>query len=260
MSGSAGNREKIVDTIVLAISNSQLRETADESGLRALAGERYDAMTSGGSLDLQVLWDALQDKPGFNWDAGVAPMCAIKQREDRLGINVVMPAHLDIMAAEEIARRAAECTIPSAEPAKAATSGDFVVSDNAPAASGWRAMLERKEVVIGVLALAVVALGFIGYTVFGYFSSGSWDSFRAGDIEGGIPIASTEKLGRQVGMQLSDDAWLGAPEAQRRGQLEAALRSLEAHDIEVVFVKDRGGRPRASAQWVGTSIKTRFME
>lgn len=261
VSASTLKREKIVDTIVLAMTNSKLRGIADEAALRSLIDDLFEDMVGSGSLDLQVLWDALQDLPDFNWDGGVPPVCLIKQREDRFGIKVVMPAHMDNVSAEEIAKRAGECTIPSAEPAKqkSAQRAEFVPGVAAPT-SGLQGFIHRKDVIIGMLVVAVLAFGFVGYTLFSHFSTGSWDSFSAGDIEGGIPIGSAEKLGRQVGITLPDDQWLTLSDAVRRGQLETALRSLQAQDIEVVFVRDSQGRQRASAQWAGASITTRFRE
>jgi hypothetical protein len=268
------DRNTVLDAIALAFGHSKLADVVGTTALRTALSARYVEIAHGGNIDLQIVWDTIQDEAQFDWDAGVPPVCAIKTWEDRLGATVLLPPHLDVLTPQDVARRAAECDVPRAEvqalfdtpeqrAERAAAAQQAAAAREAAAApaavagaGGWR---RRREVGIAAAIVSVLAVAFGAYRLVGLVGGGEWDSLGAMELAGGIPAASAEKLGDQVGLRLSDDAWLAKPRAEIEAAMAAALRGLQDRGVAVVFVRDSAGTPRVSAQWSGFDVQTRFM-
>jgi hypothetical protein len=270
------SRRIVVDAIVLAFSASKLRDVVGTDALRTVLDVEFKDMVESGSLDLQILWELLEEQPGFDAALAAPPICVIKGWEDKLRIPVDMPDALAGLSERDRALQATECPVPPGaarkvfetaqqraariSAAEQRMSGDMTVPrpslQTRATKLGWR---ERRvtAVIAGVVLLG--AASYLGLAV-SRMGGKDWQSVKAGEFAGEMPIANAKQFGAQMGATLTDGGWLTRPEADRRAHMETAMKNLSARNVRVLFVRDASGVVRASTQWHGTPpiLVTRF--
>ncbi len=248
---------------MLALSHSKLRALAQADALRDILNIDYTDMVAGGTLDLEVLWNLLAEHPEFDAAGAVAPMCVIKGWEQRLGMDVQLPAKLQNLTEKDIALKTTECMVPQSEVARTLRTAaerahrESMIREalDDPSAGASRSMSRaaswRDRRVIGIVAsgVFVAALAFVGMTTFRECGGPDWDGFEATEYSADIPISGAQELGKQVTFELADPAWLDRPAEDRREQMEASLRALEVRGTKALVLRDSSGRVRATAQW-----------
>ncbi len=258
-------RGAVVEGLLLALSHSKLRSLAQADALRDILNIDYLDMVAGGTLDLEVLWNLLAEHPEFDPAGAVAPMCVIKGWEQRLGMDVQLPAKLQDLAEKDIALKSTECPVPKSEVMRTLrTAADRArresmirealddptagVSRSMPMA---RAGSWRHHRAVGVAAgiVCACALAFLAMSTLKECGGKDWDGFDATEYSGDIPVSGAQELGKQVSFDLADPAWLERPAEARREQMETALRALEVRGTKALVLRDSKGRVRATAQW-----------
>lgn len=259
----APSRRVAVDAIVLAFRHSALRDTSD--ALRSVVDASYGDMLSDEGLDLEVLWELLEDQPDFDPEKAKKPLCVIKSWEDKLGLPVCLPQALSDLSDTDVALVAQKAKVPATEVQRAFESAEEKAErlsrareavEVAVTTTGVRnkhlelAWYERKEAAVGAGVALVLSLGVIIFTLFGG-RDGGWEPVDPTEFASDIPIDSAQQLGKQVGGQLTDPGWLDGPEDKRRASMKSALVNLQSRDVEVFYIQDQAGQVRATAQWYG---------
>ncbi len=269
-------KSTIIDALVLACSHSGIREVVGTDALRSVLEVEYRELMAEGSFDLQQLWELFQDQPGFDPEAAAAPLCRFKTWERQLGISVTLPESLRQLDAGEVQQRAADCKVPRPElqkllrgpapPAGAAASRKPARGEakkGAKAASGGKKRPRRSsraritQLVAGLVIL--VTFGFAGLTTYrSCDTSPKYKSIAASEFAGSLPITEAKRIGAQMEATLTDPNWLQESRETREKQLGDSLRKLESKGITVLYLRDRGGKVRAVAQFYDNRNKLRF--
>jgi hypothetical protein len=260
-SSSAASKRIIVEALVLAFSHSEVREIVGTDALRSVVGVEYHDMTSGGSLDLQPLWELLEEQPGFDASRATPPMLLMKQWERQLGMPVLLPRALEGVNPGELARRAAEIKIPTPELRKLFRT-DLVEAEEKKAEekktgkrrSGKNKSKKDKRSSPALVALAgtvaVAAFAFTGFSTYKQcHRRAEWQPVNVAEISAEVPVKGAERFGDQVGATLANNDWLGQPRDKREEQLRAALDKLRKKRVRVLFLKDQAGKVRATVQY-----------
>lgn len=256
-SGDAPNRESIVSAIVVAFAHSKLKDLVGKDALRSVLDGQFRDLVVDGSLKLQPVWDLLSDQPGFNPEDARAPFCLLKTWKRDLNVKQVdLPiAFVDLTATEHMAY-ASHCVVP--KNVKAAAIDIEAVRKKARETSvvestGTQDMPStRKPILEAVLAIvAVVGLGFAGYTVYGLVSGPPFEEVPVAALDGIIPVAKAKRLGKELHVVISHEPWFRLPEKDRTEALRKSLIQLDSSNINILIVTDSTGGVRGSAQWVG---------
>jgi hypothetical protein len=267
----------IIDALVLAFSHSEIRSVVGTDALRSVLEVEFKDMMSKTTFDLEQLWDLLLSQPGFTAEAAVPPMCLFKSWEQRLGIEVKLPAELGDLSESDRASRAIACQVPAPElrkvlrePDAARTSGKLPAVPRArntpsrsPAGSGGFAdrfgAERRRTLMIAASVIALVCFVFVAITVWRAVRvEAKWQDFPAGAIAGQLPVAEPERLGDEVAVSLTDPGWMARAQGEREEQLRVALESLRSKGVQVLFVR-HDGAVRAAARFERDgSIRYRF--
>src|SRR4051794_27459401 len=86
------NKRMVIDALVLACSQSDLKELVGTDALRMVLDGRYIEMVkTAGKVDLRPVWQILEAQPGFAPDAAAPPLCRFKSWEGNLGITIELP-------------------------------------------------------------------------------------------------------------------------------------------------------------------------
>ncbi len=275
-------RQVVIETFILGVERSTLRGVVASELLRSALDMDYDTMVADGRIDLDVIWKTIEALPGFEPKNAEAPFCWFKTLESRLKLQVVMPRALDHMTSAARNAAAGLCLVKSRElehvitgqpgPPPVESTGPIsmpppqatprrlsgpptTLSRRAPVIPepGWKS---RKGVGIGAGVVALLAAVWIAFTfVQSCEGPAKWQSVSTVDL--GLPVARAKQLGNQLGVTITDGRWFNRPEAERRVQMEDALRRLKGRGVTVFFVSDES-RPRASAQWSGDKVVVRF--
>lgn len=266
---------------MLAFQGSKLADAIERDPFKTTVEMDYSDLISDGALDLQALWDMLEQQQGFDPKLAEPMMCALKTWEPRFGHEVRLPEHLAGIEARDLALKAATLSVPagklqhlfaaapdqlhtpSTKRAAAATArsrsdslGMSAVTPTGRAVKTKLTWRERREVGIIAVVLTLAALGFVGYQMTLAGKDGGWERFDVAQHTD-IKLEGVERLGKQVSATLVDEAWMSTPAAKRIEQMESALRSMYTDEIEVFYVKDGKGRVRAIAQWWGNPPQIR---
>jgi hypothetical protein len=280
--GVGDQRKVVIETFVLGVERSTLRGVVSSELLRSAMDMDYETIVVEGRVELDSVWKTMENLPGFEPKNAEAPFCWFKTLESRLKLQVVMPKALDHLTSAGRNAAAALCLVKTREveaalaglpiPSPSEISGPIDIPPVGPtprrltppqttmkrqapkvAEPRWRT---RRGVGIGAGVIALVAAGWITFTFMQSCEKpAQWHGITTTDL--GIPVTNAKQLGNQVGATLSDPRWLNRPEADRRAQMEDALRRLKGKGVTVFFVSD-DTRPRASAQWSGGKVVVRF--
>ena len=109
----APSKSVTIDALVLVFSHSKVRDIVGTDALRTVVSVEYRDLTANGYFDLQAIWELLEEQPGFDADAAVAPMCRFKTWQRHLNMEVRLPDALRNMSEGELATAAAECVVPT---------------------------------------------------------------------------------------------------------------------------------------------------
>lgn len=274
----ASQKRMVIEALVLAFANSQARDIVGTDALRSVLEVEYHELVSDGVINLQPLWELLEQQPGFEAPQALAPVCAFKSWEKRLAIQVQLPDSLSELTQEQTLGHAAECAVPRPD-LNAVFRGTAGVSAEVPAAAkreqpkakkakktkGTNIPAQKAEsarrpaiaVVAGVIGVACLA--FAGVTLYKSCATttGKWAQLAPAQISSSIPIASADRLGKQVRVTLSDDKWLSLDKEERSDQLKAALRKLESREIDSLVILDSKATVRADARLLGRTGELR---
>ena len=260
----AAQKRTVIEALVLAFAHSEAREMVGTDALRSVLEVEYYELVSDGVINLQPLWELLEQQPGFDAEKAKPPICIFKSWQRRLTIEVKLPDSLQGLTQQQEMDAAAACPVPRPElnavfrgisglsaagvpvsPGRADPPKDQrIAKDETPK----RPMVAAVAGVVGAICLA-----FAGFTLYRTCDTptGKWKAIAPVAISSDIPIASADRLGKQVRVTLSDDKWLALPKDDRRVHLETALRKLDAREIESLVILDRAGKARADARFLG---------
>jgi hypothetical protein len=252
-----------MNAIVLVFSNSKLKDLVGTDALRSVLSGQYRDLVKDGTLHLQVIWDLLEDQPGFEQEDAEPAFCVLKEWEDDLKLSVEMPRAIADFGSSQVVASASHCPIPQrlkdrairpdeAEAKAKATLAEFD-SGNIPSKDQVSTRRPALEALLALIALA--GLGFGGYTLMDYFKGPNIKTVSAGSITTEIPIASAKRLGGDLSLVVTDAKWFGLSVADRKNMLKATLRNARPLDIDAVLVMDASNKLRASAQWMGEPPK-----
>lgn len=266
---SAPDRRVVASAVTLAFQSSRLRDMVEVEALEAVFHIDAAELVREGAVDLQAAWAIAADLAGFEPEAARAPIAVLKTWEARFGAPVRLPDEVGELSDKDVALAKAECApgqndIRRAfEPPEERAARLAVVTEELPSSgtqsseidAGWR----HNPVVAWVAGGAlVIALSVSGVALFRALNtSPDWASVDQTDVAGDIPVSRARLFGKQLGLTLSDDGWLKRPAAERKQQLETALRRADIPDLATVFVEDSQGRVRATAQWYDMPPKVR---
>lgn len=259
-SGKGPGREGTIEAIVVAFAHSKLQHVVGTDALRSvLTGQRE--LLRGGILHLQVVWELLEDQPGFDPEAARAPFCLLKKWQSELGLPVELPAALAGSSETEIMAAASHCPVPKAirdrtlDPvgfrARAEHRRSQLELDAIPAKAADKSPRRQRLIAAALGAVAVGGLSVAAYQLANHVSGAGFQSLPAAEIGDAIPVHSARQLGQEVLAVVHDESWFALPQPAQREALEEALRELKTRDIVSLVVQDETGQVRASAQWVG---------
>ena len=265
MGAAPASKQTIIDLLVLVFSRSEVRDLVGTDALRSVLAIRYQEMVRRDELLLEPLWALLSDQPNFDPAAATPALCRFKTWESHIGLQVVLPAALGDIDSTTLEEWANDVVIPAAElksiiqPGQASAdnsrknrstaskarqaqstvsilqeASDQQYSDRGKRAKGSRtARIAGWEIPLAIVA--VLTLGFAGYTIYGFTAGADYTEYRD-DAFLQIPVKDVQKLGDQVGAVLADEAWLKTPREEREAQLTAVLESLSGDAVQVVYV------------------------
>lgn len=260
-----------IDALVLACTNSRLREVVGTDALRSVLDVEYRDLIADGVFDLQTIWELFEQQPGFDPDAAAAPLAKFKSWEKRLGMEVKLPSSMRNLSPAELSIRASECEIATPDlqklfrgvkdsddeaDGKKKKTSKLVVDDSTSKGDGQPpavdAMLtpgRRRALEIGLGVLGAIALAFAAMTIYGECNKKAKWSGISSDFGGDLPIRDPQRIGDQVSATLTDNGWRSLPADERKQQLGDALRNLDSHNINVLFLRTDSGKIVATAQF-----------
>jgi hypothetical protein len=132
-----------MEALILALNSSEIVKIVNIGTLRYFIEFTFRDMFSGGSFDLQPLWNTLAAEPGLTPEMIHPPLLQFREWQGRLGITVVLPKPMQTLGREAIDESLARIQVKAAEverlfqeatPARSseASSGRFVPSASAP--------------------------------------------------------------------------------------------------------------------------------
>ena len=246
----------VIDALVMAFSNSGLREVVGSDALRTVVNAQYLDIMHGHVFRSQPLYNLLAEQPGFDADMAAPPFCLFKAWESKLGIEVVLPDELAALTHGDRSRRAAEVRVPEKELA--------LVFDPKLAADLKRAQEEKRAALAthmtveedtdelppakkamfgGAILISLVSLAFVAFTLYMFLRPVPVQTVDPASI--GLPLTDTVRLGNQIGGTLADPNWLSLSREEREVELKAALERAGA---DVLFIKDGPGRVYVTVQ------------
>lgn len=259
-----------VDALVLAFSHSRARALVGTDALRMVVGGQYRELMRDGTLHLDEVWSLLEGQPGFDPALIKPALCRFKLWESDLEIEVALPQAMGRLSPLEIRSLAESCRVPAAELDRVLGRGRYSEEARAqqppePAeltSSSTTSVAEKpSRPWLTAVAATVAVAGFAvaGYFIYQALAPPRWNELDTGFARS-IPLAHAEQSGFDVGATLADNTWLTTPRADREDQLEAALETLRNKGVRNLFIVDKGGKVRASAQLYGhpPQIKVRF--
>lgn len=264
-SQGAPKRGGIISAIVLVFSHSKLKDLVGTDALRAVLSGQYRDLVQNNTLHLQVIWDLLEDQPGFEKADAEPAFCVLKGWQDDLGLKVEMPKCLANFGTSEIMASASHCPVPRRlkeralhpEEAQAKAKANLSAFDTGNISSSQIPALSTRmpvlEALLAVVALAGLAFG--GYTLMGYMAGPNIKELSPSDIATDVPIASANRLGADLSLVVTEESWFQLPAEKRIAMLQATLRGVGTLEIEAVSILDSAGTLRASAQWMGEPPK-----
>jgi hypothetical protein len=274
MANEGPSKRAVIDALVLAFSHSRAKELVGTDALRSVLDVEYSELTASGAFALQGVWELLQQQPGFEQAAAIPPLCAFKQWERRLGIEVRMPEDLSHYDEIETRRQASDCRVPAAELSAVVDKPETspaTESVNKPGQATKRVSkarvdtsrsgfhkrpakpalppARRRAIIALASAIALASFAFVGVTAYrGCSPEAEWHDFEASAFAGDLPIRDARRLGKRVGARLSDPHWLEGPAAMREQQLADAFKVLERRKIVMLFLTDDRDHIVASVQ------------
>jgi hypothetical protein len=250
----------LIDTIVLAFSRSRMKDLVGTDALRSVLAGTKDLVPAANTLSLAPVWQLLEGQPGFVAEDALAPMCRIKAWEPHLKVIVELPGAAAALDVGTRARHAADCYIDERDlmkvlspPVRPATPPAGVVVITAERVQGAEITQRvrfpdtnrRTVLAASAAAIAVLAVAISAYLTFG--GRGSTHALSPDEVSKEIPLAKVRQSGTLIGATLSDPAWLGAPEAERRAQIERAFAHATEHGARDLVVYDAKGKLVATA-------------
>jgi hypothetical protein len=258
---SSATKNQLIELVLLSLGSSH----GGLKALRGVLGSDPRLAVLGSAVDLQPVWEVLEAQPDFSREAAIAALCFVKGHEERLGIQINMPAALEGLSPAERMIHANRCRPPRGEIEK-------ILEGELRPVSGATAPVKAlvpdeprftRRAIFGMTAGAIAALSlvFVIYTI-GSSLTGDPDFKRldAAEFAGDIPIGEARTWGTEVRAQLVDPSWLKQPVERRRRQMELALDRLSARNKTTLIVEDDQRRQRATAQMIGRGrkIQVRF--
>ncbi len=255
--GEMPNRDSVLGAIVLAFAHSRLKDVVGDEALRSVLSGQYRDLVCKGTLHLQVLWDLLEDQPGFSEEAARPPFSVLQTWEDKLGLVVEPPNPFAECTPAEFVAQASYCPVPKEKQAQVfgrsnnkATLAPLTVharSRNTQPVSAPSTRKPALEAMLGVIAVAGLAYG--ATALYGFLSSPGFEQVATVDIPSDMPIAKAKQLGTEINLLIEDEKWYQHSPQERQEDLKAALIQLQTKNIDSLIVQDRDGVVRASAQW-----------
>lgn len=274
MAGGKPEKDQVIDALVLAFARSDMSGIAGTDALRSVMAVEYHDMVSDGVFDMTLLWELLEEQPGFESDKALAPLCLFKSWEARLGLAVQLPPHLNELSDKERALKASECRIQPAElrtlfeeapslresqksasiretqksarlreTQKSASLRETQKLSAEHLAGGTAAGAEKtRPAWLGWLA-GVVAVGtfaFCGMTLYGYCNtSGDWSEMSAAQLSNELPVSKVDRLGASVRAEVQP-GWRDLDADSRRDKLRKALLEIESQGVKAIALMDKG--------------------
>lgn len=251
----------VIEAIVLAFSRSDLRTVVPPDAFRMVLNSRYGGLVPGGRLSLQEVWSMLQGQPGVQPEVATPAFCLIKSWEQRFGMPVDLPAHLNGLSQSERAAEAAKIKVGvvdldralaagTAAPASEPASRPRVSEPKKPVAPRMDA--RQRRLTIGLAVGIAAAAGLAGWRVVREVSGGGdWKPAKLEDLLEPLPVKTARKLGKQVTVTIGDPAWFEQSAEERRAQLTRAIERLSDRDFDSLAVLSPDGQLKATAQLAG---------
>lgn len=276
-SGAQAVKSRVIDGLVLVITRSGARDLIAADTLRdALSVEFEEMVTDDGDLDLEPVWEILEEQPGFDTEKVTPALCLFKTFESRLELEVKMPAALAELSHGQISMRASELRLPAVEiknalrvedaprskrasmprpkrPSDPRPKRQSVPPANTRETSDSKARPSRRLpgwLTPVAMVIALATFGYAGFTLYQGCSGpkAHWKTVSA-DALSTLPVKNARRFGDQVDATLSDESWLSKDEAARKADLQAALTKLHASGVRVLAVRDGHGNVRATVQF-----------
>ncbi|HUH01127.1 MAG TPA: hypothetical protein VML75_03970 [Kofleriaceae bacterium] len=268
-------KDQVIDALVLAFARSDMSGVAGEDALRSVLAVEYHDMVSNGVFDMALLWELLEEQPGFDADQAVPPLCLFKSWEARMGLSVQLPPQLEELSDKERALRASECRIQPAElralfeeeapgPRESQRMASLRETQKSPSlrdsqktagvretqrlaaeqlASGTAGRTKgTRPAWLGWLA-GVVAAGtfaFCGMTLYGYCNKNAeWSQMSAAQLSSELPVSKVDRLGTSVRAEVQP-GWRTLDADSRRAKLHKALLGVESQGVKAIALMDQG--------------------
>ena len=251
-------KQQVIDALVLAFSYSRAAKLVGTDALRSVISVEYHDIVRDNAFDLQPVWELLEGQPGFEPEAVTAPLAMFKSWEDRLGLQVKLPAAMAGLSDKELALAVNQGRVPPAELKALFPDKQEVarrVEPRKPAggdeAGKARAPRKRRPRWLGVVAgvIGALTLGYASFTLYRACNPApaQWEAATV-DVKKFLPgAANVERLGSQLSLRMPP-AWLARPEEERRVALRDALTSMVDGGVKVLIIRDSSGAIRATAQ------------
>lgn len=258
--GETPNRESVLESITVVFAHSKLKDVVGTDALKSVLSGQYRDLVTDGELNLQVVWDLLEDQPGFDSAKALAPFCLLKTWEKDLNIKVLVPKALADRTATEMLAEASHCPVPKAlkrkavnpEGAREQARATIEALDDGPPVKQSAGESTRKPALEAALGLvAILGLAYGGYSFYGTMAGAQFKTVQTTDLGSDLPIKEAKQLGQELGVLIEDSAWYALPEKARKASLATTLQGLKSRNITSMIVKDASGSLRASVQWVG---------
>ncbi len=255
------NRDAVLGAIVLAFAHSRLKDVVGDEALRSVLSGQYRDLVSKGTLHLQVLWDLLENQPGFSEEAARPPFSVLQTWERKLGLVIKPPSPLAKCTSAEFVAQASLCPVPKEKQARVfgradnkATLAPLTVHGRPRNTQPVSSPSTRKpvlEALLGVIAVAGLAYG--TFALYGFLAVPGFEQVATADIPSDMPITKAKQLGTEINLLIEDEEWYRHSPQERQEDLKAALVHLQSKNIDSLIVQDRDGVVRASAQWNGSA-------
>jgi hypothetical protein len=260
--------KRLTDLLVLVLSHTDLGKAKQPGEIRKLLSDLQ--LYDGTALDLGLLWAPLLAEPGMS-EFKLAPIfLQLKEWESRLESTIKMPPQLASIdrnqAKKHIARfpeiKQSELDpllYPSLASAVAAAVAPAPVkkpeapkpAEHPPAAAAKRPASaltgRRKALLAAAVAVLVVALAFVGITLF----SRPGSRYPTDKLEAILKLEQGRRVRYSVSFVIADPRWQEMSPSDRHQALDRLFKAVEPEGIQSLLLLDAAGASRGVASSLG---------
>jgi hypothetical protein len=247
-------KDQVIDALILVFERSKLAPVVGSEAMRSVLAVEYHDMVSDGVFDMALLWELLEEQPGFEQALALPPLCLFKSWEERLGLTIDLPPAIAELSDKDRALQSSEChvspseiralfddPVTSREAQKSAAARETQRQPAEKAGGGTAAPQKQRPAWLGWVATAVTVatFAFCSMTLYKHCSDAAWSRVSA-RIDKQLPVTKVARLGKAMRADVDLRAWNSLTPQIRRDRLRLALLEVEGEGVSAIALVDNG--------------------